>query len=74
MELLEQYRGIEILRTTAGHVVVVDPQGSPQDRFAMVEILASNGLMDALFFPGIEPARDVIDSVIEKRLERAWRG
>lgn len=61
---------MEILRTSAGHLVVVDPLGSRADRFALVEILASNGVMDALFFPAVEPAREVIDEFVAKRLTR----
>jgi hypothetical protein len=72
MELVERYRGIEILRTTAGHLVVVDPLGSQSDRIAMVELLAANGVLDALFFPGVEHAREVIDSFIVEKLTRLW--
>ena len=70
MELVERYWGLEILRTTAGHLVVCDPMGSQADRQEAVELLAANGVLDALFFPDVEQARHAIDGFLAERLTR----
>lgn len=70
MELLERYRGIDLLRTTAGHLIVLDPLSSQSDRIALVEFLGAHGMLDALFFPGLAQARGVIDSFMAKELAR----
>ena len=67
MELVERYWGLDILRTTAGHLVVVDPMDSPADRQEAVELLAANGVLDALFFPDVEQARHAIDGFLAER-------
>jgi hypothetical protein len=68
MELVERYWGLEILRTTAGHLVVVDPWGSQAARSDVVELLAANGFLDALFFPDVEHARAAINGFLVEQL------
>jgi len=72
MELVERYWGVEILRTTAGHLVVVDPWGSQAARSDLVELLAANGFLDALFFPDVDHARAAIDGFVGREFMRAW--
>ena len=64
MNVVGSYRGFEIQRTSAGHLVVVDPAESPADRARLVELLSDAGSLDALFFPCIESAQETIDEFI----------
>lgn len=70
MELIETYRGFEICRVSAGLLVVLDPEDTPQERFRMVSLLAAEGAFDALFFAEVTEAREAIDGYIALGLTR----
>ena len=69
MEVLLRYEGFEICRTSAGHVVVVDPDWSRQERANVVELLGDAGALDALFFPNPYLAVIAIDEAIAAGVE-----
>lgn len=73
VELVERYRGFEICRTTAGHLVVLDPRDSEEERGALTELLANAGALDALFFPSVEEAHEVIGLFIANGLTHGGR-
>jgi len=73
MELLLRRHGFEVQRTSAGHVVIVDPQDSVADRATLVSLLAEADALDALFFPSVEEAVETIDGYIANRLTRRGR-
>jgi hypothetical protein len=64
MKLVTAYRGFEICRTSAGHLVVVDPRDTAADRAALAALLASGGVIDALFFPSLADAATAIDDFV----------
>ena len=70
MELLERYRDYEICRTSAGHIVVLDPLGSAEQRAELTELVATSGSFDSLFFPTVPDARSAVDAFIEHTLRR----
>ncbi len=61
VKLLEQWWSLDICRTSAGHVVVIDPEKSAGERAGIVRALAREGALDALFFPCVQAAMDAID-------------
>jgi len=67
MKRIDVYRGFEVWRTSAGHLVVREAGRSQADRLELVELLAMNGVLDALFFPSLEAARKVVDGYVESR-------
>lgn len=66
MRLVANHQGFEICRTTAGHLVVVNPLCSSADRVGLVRFLAAAGALDALFFPTLADALDAIDEMVAK--------
>ncbi len=69
MELLTRYEGFEICRTSAGHIVVLPPDHEKTDRANLVELLGSAGMLDALFFPGIDDAVLAIDEALAAKAQ-----
>jgi hypothetical protein len=70
MKLLLRYQGFEVRRTSAGHLVVVDPDESAADRAILVELLAEADALDALFFPTADDAIEAIDGFIASAIVR----
>jgi hypothetical protein len=70
MKLVAWHQGFEVWRTSAGHLVVVDPYGSVTDRANLVELLLTADALDALFFPTVEAAVATIDGFIGAGLVR----
>ena len=71
MELVERYRDLEVCRTSAGHLVVIDPLGSPADRLELLVMVAAAGAPDAIFFPTLEDAIEAIDAFVTDGLLNA---
>ena len=69
VEPLLRYQGFEICRTSAGHLVVVDPDWSRGERAYVVELLGDAGVLDALFFPNAYLAIIAIDEAIAAGIE-----
>lgn len=69
MKHIAWHRGLEICRTSLGHLVVVDPSDSWETRARLVQMLADEGWLDGLFFPSIEAACESIDecAALERR-------
>src|SRR5438105_11569536 len=65
MELAEEYRGFEVGRTSAGHLVVLDPCDCRGERLELVKALARSNVLDKLFFPTIDDAHRAIDWLID---------
>jgi hypothetical protein len=64
MKHLAWHKGIEICRTGAGHIVVVDPRETRRGRITIVLLLAAALSLDDLFFPSVDEARESIDACI----------
>jgi hypothetical protein len=61
MQHVVWHRGLEICRTSAGHVVIVDPSETREDRAIFVHLLADTNSLDALFFPSVDAAVAALD-------------
>lgn len=69
MEHVAWHLGLEICRTSAGHLVVVDPHDSWENRASLVEVFAESDMLDFLFFPTVDDAVLCIEeSVARSRL------
>jgi hypothetical protein len=68
MKHLAWHEGIEICRTEAGHLVVLDPRDSEADRAELVRLLGDAYSLDALIFPSIADAKDTIDDFVKHGL------
>jgi hypothetical protein len=63
MKHLAWHKGIEICRTSAGHIVAVDPWDNEAQRAELVRLLGEAFALDALFFPTVASAREAIDEL-----------
>jgi hypothetical protein len=70
MKHLAWHNGIEICRTSAGHIVLFDPRESCRDRAILVELLCEDGALDSLFLTTIEQAMATIDELVAEGLVR----
>ena len=70
MKRLRRYQGFEICRTSAGHLVVLNPGSSRTERADLVELLAAADSLEALFFPTTQHAMAAIDEMVAAHLGR----
>lgn len=64
MKQFERYRGLEIWQTSPGHLIVLDPRTTAVDRAELVQVLASLGALDRLFFETQAHALAAIDAMV----------
>ena len=70
MELVERYLGFDICRTSAGHLVVVDPRDGPEVREELFTMLVEAGALDALFHPNLLDARAAVREMLDAERRR----
>src|SRR6478672_11853834 len=74
MEIIEVYRGFQILNAGELGLVVFDPASTKDERYEAVLELAAADSLDALWLGSLADARASVDSFVELREGRGRSG